>query len=203
MPAQLIDSMKSLREKLTHRKPVTVFVRDRGAVCFDFGVWAYPKTPSELLSGGLAWFWTSSRSGPNREESPIPGLPETRLLTRLNGENVQAFLDDSDDNRREIAIVGVDTTSAKILESGVDLANTLDRFAREGAGPIQALFSQEDDGDEVLFAAWPLAEPVRNLIASWIVQRDDIREFTVDRWRKWNGRYLDGLIAGIISRVRS
>src|SRR5690349_4324419 len=91
-----------------------------GAICLDCGLRPPLLSPPELISTGISWFWTSSRGGPNWEESPVHSLPEMRPPTRLNESNGQAFLDDFRDNRssgegRDIWIVGIDPKSEQIV----------------------------------------------------------------------------------------
>lgn len=191
------------------RPPVKLsFPANGGAICFDFGLRPPLLSPPELISTGISWFWTSSRGGPNWEESPVHSLPEMRPPTRLNESNGQAFLDDFRDNRssgegRDIWIVGIDPKSEQIVEKETDLENSLRKFAREGVGPIQMLFYQEDDGDAVVYTIWPFSTPVRDLVASWLIQPDNIRDLHSGGWKKWQTKYLQGVIECIVSRIKS
>lgn len=171
------------------------FPNGRGAVCFDFGMQPPVLSPPELLSSGLAWFWT------------ILDLRETGSLTRLGTGNAQSFLDalrgDCNGDGPEIAILGVAPESEQVLLVKSDLANALHNFAKESLGPIQIIIYQEDDGDVVAYATWPLSDAVRNLIASWFIRTDNIRSVRRKDWKKWQTKLLEALIGNIISRNNS
>ena len=183
------------------------FPSHRGAACFDFGLRPPTLSPSELISSGLVWFWTSSRSGTGWEKSPVQGLPETRSLTRLSEQNAQAFVDDFRDNcgseGRDIVVMGIDAVSERIVHIEAELRNALYKFAREGLGPIQMVAYMEDDGDEVIYTTWPLSEPVRSLLGSWLIRSDEIRDLHSSRWKKWQTKWLESLIAHVLARAKS
>ena len=198
----------SLTSGKSRPQPVNLsFPANGGAICFDFGLQPPALSPPELISTDISWFWTSNRSGDNWAESPVHGLPETRPLTRLHESNGPAFLDDFRDNRggegRDIWIVGIDPKSEQIVEKETDLETALRKFARDSAGPIQMAFYQEDDGDAVVYTTWALSPPVRDLVASWLIQADNIRDLHRGGWKKWQTKLLQGVIECIVSRIKS
>jgi hypothetical protein len=156
---------------------------------------------SALLDSALEWFWTSTDENPR----PTATLPEKRPLTHLSEISRSAFLDDLCDDRggegRAIAMAGFLPGASVIVSAKSKLSDALAEFALSGGGPVQALYCREDDGDEVFYSAWPLTEPVRQLIGSWLIRPDEIRDFHWTGWRNWESRWLEGTIAELIERA--
>ena len=185
---------KASRPKSSRPNPVGIAKNGWGVACFDFGMRPPEVIPSHLLSSGLAWFWTSSRSGPASEWSK-PELPETRTLTRLSEHTAQTFVDDYRDScrgydGREIIFAGIKADLPEIDPPEMDLKRASCEFATEGRGPIQVIAYSGDDGDGTMYTAWPLCEPVRNLLSSWLVRSKDISEII---WSEWSAEQTTGL----------
>ena len=125
-----------------------------------------------------------------------------RPLTRLCEKNKQAFRDDFRDygnaEGRDIAMLGLQPDSRGLVKSEAHLKKALHRFATEGARPVQAVYGREDDGDEVIYANWPFSEPVRSLIAFWLVRPDNIDDLHWASWSESQTQCLEGAIAQIL-----
>jgi hypothetical protein len=196
--------MSWFRKEPSRPKPVTAARNDRGVVCFDLGLALLPERDfaGMLVSCGIEWHWTSID---NKQNQPA-NSPGTRPLTRLCDDSNQLFLDDLRDSNaeeRDIAMVGIQPDSQELVQLEPGLTEALREFAAEGTGPVQAIYYREDDGDEVFYANWPLSEPVRSLIASWLIRPDDIRDFRWAGWQGWETKWLEGAIAQIIARAKA
>lgn len=101
-----------------------------------------------------------------------------------------------------MVLVGLQGEVEQLPRSEEGLATALHNFAANGVGPVQVLYDREDDGDEVLYVAWPLFEPVRALISCWLVRPDDIRGLRWSNWQGWETKSLERAIAQIIARTK-
>jgi hypothetical protein len=187
---------------------VTGSLNSHGLACFELKLWRLrdEEFASALVSSALEWFWTSDKSAVGLKKSPATDPPETRPLTHLCQENLKAFFDDLHDYRGgegpQISMIALQPGCRGIVESSGDLAKAIHSFATGGGGPVQVMFDRGDDGDEVFYAAWPMCDSVRSLVAGWLIKRDEIREFNWGSWQQWNQKWLDGLMTDIPKRAK-
>jgi hypothetical protein len=89
-------------------------------------------------------------------------------------------------------MLGLQPDSRGLVKSEDNLKKALHRFVTQEAGPGQAVYGREDDGDEALYANWPFLNSVRSLIAF-------LRDLRWATWSGWQTRWLEGAIAQILA----
>jgi len=98
---------------------------------------------------------------------------------------------------------GIRPDSQNVVQSPADLKNALHTFIAAGARwPVPAVYSREDDGDELWYVAGPRSEPVRQPLGAWLIRPDQIREILWADWSAWQARWLEGAIAQLLDRAK-
>jgi hypothetical protein len=136
------------------RPPLVCYLRENGPIAYELPLFdADPRATVEaMLATGLAWYWRANSSD----------------WTQLTRWSLAAFLGDAGQGR-ELAI-GIDAADAPAGAVDRGVAGWLRAFAADTATPLHVLVDRRPDGDRVFVAQQP-AEPVRDLLVAWGIDR--------------------------------
>jgi hypothetical protein len=158
MASRPVSSIWQKLTRGTRRAPLVCYLRENGPIAYELPLFTDDARAAveAMLATGLAWYW--------RGAGAATGTGEWTQLTRWS---LGAFLPDLD---RGLLAVGVDSADAPAGGTDEIVAGWLRPFCAERPGPAHAFIARALEGDRVFVAQQP-AEPVRELLQAWGIDR--------------------------------